>query len=102
IAILLHDIGHGPFSHTLENTLMEKVHHEEISLLIMQQLNEQFGGKLQLAINMFTGNYSRKFFHSLISVQLDIDRLDYLKRDGFYTGVSEGTIGSDRLIKLLQ
>lgn len=100
LAILLHDIGHGPFSHALEYTLLDNVKHEHISMLIMEQLNKEIGG-LDLAIHIFNNTYPRKFFHQLISGQLDIDRLDYLKRDGFYTGVSEGTIGSDRIIKLL-
>lgn len=100
IAILLHDIGHGPFSHTLEFTLLNGIHHEELSLIIMQDINKQFNNALDIALAMFKGSYKRKFFHQLISGQLDIDRLDYLKRDGFYTGVSEGTIGSDRIIKL--
>lgn len=101
IAILLHDLGHGPFSHALEETLLTKVHHEELSLLMMERLNSQFSGKLSLAIQMFTNNYERPFFHQLISSQLDIDRLDYLQRDCFFTGVSEGTIGADRIIKML-
>jgi HD superfamily phosphohydrolase len=101
IAILLHDIGHGPFSHTLEHTLLKKVDHEDLSLHIMMQLNQQFSGSLDLAINMFSGSYARPFFHQLVSSQLDIDRLDYLRRDSFFTGVSEGTIGADRIIKLL-
>jgi HD superfamily phosphohydrolase len=100
IAILLHDIGHGPFSHALEFTLLKDIHHEELSFIIMQAINKQFNGLLDLALSMFKDTYKRKFFHQLISGQLDIDRLDYLKRDGFYTGVSEGTIGSDRIIKL--
>ena len=99
-AILLHDIGHGPFSHALEFTLLKDIHHEELSIVIMQEINKQFGGALDMALAMFKDTYKRKFFHQLISGQLDIDRLDYLKRDGFYTGVSEGTIGSDRIIKL--
>lgn len=99
-AILLHDIGHGPFSHALEFTLLKDIHHEELSLIIMQEINRQFNGALDMALEMFQNTYKRKFFHQLISGQLDIDRLDYLKRDGFYTGVSEGTIGSDRIIKL--
>lgn len=101
IAILLHDVGHGPFSHTLEHTLLQQVDHEELSLHIMQDLNSQFNGGLSTAIKMFEGSYPRPFFHQLVSSQLDIDRLDYLKRDSFFTGVSEGTIGSDRIIKLL-
>jgi len=100
LAILLHDIGHGPFSHALEFTLLKDVHHEDLSLIIMQEINKQFNGALNMALEMFKGTYKRTFFHQLISGQLDIDRLDYLKRDGFYTGVSEGTIGSDRIIKL--
>ena len=102
IAILLHDIGHGPFSHALEYTLLKDVHHEDLSLIIMQEINKQFNGALDQAIAMFKNTYNRKFFHQLISGQIDIDRLDYLKRDGFYTGVSEGTIGSDRIIKLFE
>jgi HD superfamily phosphohydrolase len=101
IAILLHDVGHGPFSHTLEYSLISNVDHEELSLLIMKRLNGQFDGGLNLAIQMFDGSYERPFFHQLISSQLDIDRLDYLNRDSFFTGVSEGTIGADRIIKLL-
>ncbi len=100
VAILLHDIGHGPFSHALEFTLLKDIHHEDLSLIIMQEINKQFNGALDMALSMFKDTYKRKFFHQLISGQLDIDRLDYLKRDGFYTGVSEGTIGSDRIIKL--
>lgn len=100
IAILLHDIGHGPFSHALEFTLLKDIHHEELSLIIMKEINREFNGALDMAMEMFQNTYKRKFFHQLISGQLDIDRLDYLKRDGFYTGVSEGTIGSDRIIKL--
>ncbi len=99
-AILLHDIGHGPFSHALEFTLLKDIHHEELSWMIMQKINQQLNGALDMALAMFNDTYKRKFFHQLISGQLDIDRLDYLKRDGFYTGVSEGTIGSDRIIKL--
>jgi HD superfamily phosphohydrolase len=102
IAILLHDIGHGPFSHALENTIVKKVHHEDLSLLIMKRLNESFEGKLSLAIEIFTNTYHKKFLHQLVSSQLDMDRLDYLKRDSFYTGVSEGVIGSDRIIKMLE
>lgn len=100
IAILLHDIGHGPFSHTLEDSLLTNVSHEEISLLVMETLNKQFDNQLVLAIKIFTNSYERPFFHQLVSSQLDIDRLDYLKRDSFFTGVSEGSIGSDRIIKL--
>lgn len=101
IAILLHDIGHGPFSHVLEYTILNDVHHEHISQLLMQQLNREFDGKLSLAIDMFNGTYEREFFHQLISSQLDMDRMDYLNRDCFFTGVAEGTIGVDRIIKML-
>ncbi|WP_112086859.1 HD domain-containing protein [Flavobacterium lacus] len=101
IAILLHDIGHGPFSHALEQSIVENVHHEEISLLFMHQLNEEFEGKLILAIQIFKGEYHRKFMLQLISSQLDMDRMDYLKRDSFYSGVAEGNINSDRLIQML-
>jgi hypothetical protein len=101
IAILLHDVGHGPFSHVLEYTLLNHVHHEEISNLLMKKLNEHFNGRLTLAIDMFSGKYERPFFHQLISSQLDVDRLDYLSRDSFYTGVREGFIGSERLLSML-
>lgn len=101
ITILLHDIGHGPFSHALEHSVVEEVHHEELSLLFMQQLNEEFEGKLSLAIQIFKGEYHRKFMLQLISSQLDMDRMDYLKRDSFYTGVNEGNINSERLIQML-
>jgi HD superfamily phosphohydrolase len=100
IAILLHDIGHAPFSHVLENTLVE-IPHEEISLLLMNRLNEQFGGKLSMAIKIFTNRYKKHFLHELVSSQLDMDRLDYLNRDSFFTGVAEGTIGVERIIKML-
>ncbi|MCB0677764.1 MAG: HD domain-containing protein [Saprospiraceae bacterium] len=100
IAILLHDIGHGPFSHTLEHSLLN-VHHEELSLLLMEKLNEAFGGALDLAIRIFRGDYPKKFLHQLISGQLDMDRMDYLNRDSFFTGVYEGVIGYDRIIKML-
>lgn len=99
-AILLHDIGHGPFSHALENSIVP-VHHEQISLLTMQQLNIEFGAKLDLAIQIFTGTYHKQFLHQLVSSQLDMDRMDYLRRDSFFTGVIEGTIGSARIIKML-
>jgi len=99
IAILLHDIGHGPFSHALENNIVE-ISHEEISLKFMEQMNIEFDGKLTMAIDIFKGIYPKKFFHQLISSQLDIDRLDYLKRDSFYTGVAEGNINSLRLISM--
>lgn len=101
VAILLHDIGHGPFSHALEQSIVENVHHEEISLLFMNRLNVEFEGKLSLAIQIFKGEYHRKFMLQLISSQLDMDRLDYLKRDSFYSGVAEGNINSDRLIQML-
>ncbi|MBX2921859.1 MAG: HD domain-containing protein [Chitinophagaceae bacterium] len=101
IAILLHDIGHGPFSHALENVLMENVRHEELSLLLMEELNRQFNGQLQTAIDIFTNRYSKPFLHQLISGQLDVDRMDYLTRDSFFTGVNEGVIGYDRIIKML-
>jgi HD superfamily phosphohydrolase len=102
VAILLHDVGHGPFSHALEQSIVENVHHEEISLLMMHRLNDFFEGKLTLAIQIFKGEYHRKFMLQLISSQLDMDRLDYLKRDSFYSGVAEGNINSDRLIQMLQ
>lgn len=101
LAILLHDIGHGPFSHALENVLMEDWHHENLSLLLMNRLNEEFGGELTMAIEMFQGKYHRKFFNQLVSSQLDVDRLDYLKRDSFYTGVAEGNVNTERLISML-
>ncbi len=101
IAILLHDIGHGPFSHAMENSIVEDVHHEEISLLFMNKLNEEFNDKLNLAIQIFQGKYHRKFMYQLISSQLDMDRMDYLKRDSFYSGVAEGNINSDRLIQMM-
>lgn len=101
IAILLHDIGHGPFSHALENTIVEDVHHEEISLLFMEKLNQEFKGKLDLTIKIFNNSYKKKFLHQLVSSQLDMDRLDYLNRDSFYSGVSEGIVGSERIIKML-
>lgn len=101
LAILLHDIGHGPFSHALEACLLKDVHHESLSLLFIQRLNQQFNSQLDLAIKIFRGSYERKFFHQLVSSQLDIDRLDYLQRDCFFTGVSEGTIGADRIIKMM-
>ncbi len=101
-AMLLHDIGHGPFSHVLENTLVCGVDHEEVSLMLMEQINEQFEGRLSTAIAIFTDRYPRRFLHQLISSQLDMDRLDYLRRDAFYTGVSEGQIGASRIIKMLE
>lgn len=101
VAILLHDIGHGPLSHALEESLLNDVKHESLSYLFMKTLNKQFNGALSLAIQFFRNSYSRKFFHQLISSQLDIDRLDYLTRDSFFTGVMEGTIGVDRIIAML-
>jgi|TARA_B110000977_G_scaffold194423_1_gene270976 HD superfamily phosphohydrolase len=101
IAILLHDIGHGAFSHALESSIVNGISHEEISLKFMKKLNEEFEGKLEVAIEIFEGKYPRKFLCQLISSQLDIDRLDYLKRDSFYTGVTEGNISSDRLIAMM-
>ena len=101
IAILLHDIGHGPFSHAMEHSIVENVNHEAISLLFMNKLNEEFDGKLSLAIQIFKGEYHRKFMLQLISSQLDMDRMDYLKRDSFYSGVAEGNISSDRLIQMM-
>ncbi|MCH8557854.1 MAG: HD domain-containing protein [Balneolia bacterium] len=101
-AILLHDIGHGPFSHTLEHTLIRDFHHEMMTLALMKELNNQFDGQLDTAINIFTNQHSKPFLHQLISSQLDIDRLDYIKRDSFYTGVLEGSIGIDRIIKTLR
>ncbi len=101
IAILLHDIGHGPFSHALESTIVDNTSHEILSLLFMQELNDIFEGKLQLAIDIFQDKYHKHFLFQLVSSQLDMDRLDYLRRDSFFTGVIEGTIGSDRIIKML-
>lgn len=101
IAILLHDIGHGPFSHALENSLLPDLPHESLSYVIMEQLNKVFNGSLSLSLKIFSNQYERKFLHQLVSSQLDIDRLDYLKRDSFFTGVSEGTIGANRIIKML-
>jgi uncharacterized protein len=101
IAILLHDIGHGPFSHALEHTVVQGITHEEISLLFMQQLNQEFEGQLDTAIAIFNDSYPKKFLHQLVSSQLDIDRLDYLKRDSFYSGVSEGIVSSERIIDML-
>ncbi|RZP03256.1 MAG: HD domain-containing protein [Flavobacteriales bacterium] len=101
IAILLHDIGHGPFSHAMEHSIVEGIDHETISLLFMSELNKKFNNRLTLAIQIFSDNYHRNFFYQLISGQLDMDRLDYLKRDSFYTGVSEGSINSERLISML-
>jgi HD superfamily phosphohydrolase len=101
IAILLHDIGHGPFSHALEHVLIEHMHHEELSLMLMKKLDKEFNGALKMAIDIFTHRYPKKFLHQLVSGQLDVDRMDYLTRDSFFTGVSEGVIGYDRIIKML-
>ncbi len=101
VAVLLHDIGHGPFSHSLEETLLPGIKHESLSYLFIKELNIQFNGALDLTLKMFQNTYSRKFFHELVSSQLDIDRLDYLKRDCFFTGVMEGTIGVERIIAML-
>lgn len=101
VAILLHDIGHGPFSHALENTLITNVGHEHISLMMMTKINDDFNGKLDLAIQIFTNNYPKHFLHQLVSSQLDVDRLDYLSRDSFFCGVSEGIIGASRILKML-
>jgi uncharacterized protein len=101
VAILLHDIGHGPFSHTLEDSILPGIKHESLSYLFMERLNKEFKGALDLAIKVFRNSYRRKFFHQLVSSQLDIDRLDYLKRDCFFTGVQEGTIGVDRIVSML-
>ena len=101
VAILLHDIGHVPYSHTLEKELINDVHHEALSILIMKVLNKEFNGQLQTAIDIFTNNYPKKFLYQLIAGQVDVDRMDYLTRDSFFTGVSEGVIGYDRIIKML-
>ncbi|MCD6019057.1 MAG: hypothetical protein K0S53_2178 [Bacteroidetes bacterium] len=101
IAILLHDIGHGPFSHALEHTIVKGIHHEDISAMLMDELNKVFKSKLSLAIKIFKNEHPKKFLHQLVSSQLDMDRLDYLNRDSFFTGVSEGVVSSDRIIKML-
>ena len=101
LAILLHDVGHGPFSHVLENTIAPGVHHEEISLLLMEKMNRELDGQLDLAIRIYKDEYEKRFLHQLVSSKLDMDRLDYLRRDSFYTGVTEGNIGSARIIKML-
>lgn len=101
VAILLHDIGHGPFSHALENELVKDMHHESISILLMQKLNEEFKGQLQTAIDIFADKHPKRFLRQLVSGQLDVDRMDYLNRDSFFTGVAEGVIGYDRIIKML-
>ena len=100
-AILMHDIGHGPFSHVLENTLIHGISHEDISLMMMERINKEMNGELNLAMKIFKNEYPKKFLHQLISSQLDMDRLDYLRRDSFFTGVTEGNIGSARIIKML-
>ena len=100
-AILLHDIGHGPFSHALEHSLIEDMPHEMMSLMIMEELNRQFDGRLTDAIDVFRGTYPKKFFHDLVTGQMDMDRMDYLRRDSFFTGVIEGSVGSDRIIRML-
>lgn len=101
VAILLHDIGHGPFSHALEHSIVDGLVHEKISVMLMEELNLQFGGRLTTAIQIFKNDYQKKFLHQLVASQLDVDRLDYLRRDSFFTGVTEGIIGSDRIIKML-
>lgn len=101
IAILLHDIGHGPFSHALEESIIHHIKHEDLSALLMEKLNRDYKGKLTLALDIFNNRYKKKFLHQLVSSQLDMDRLDYLRRDSFFTGVTEGVIGSDRIIKML-
>jgi len=102
IAILLHDIGHGPFSHALENCIIPDLHHEKLSLWFMDELNKEFNSELSLAISIFKNQYHKKFLHQLVAGQLDMDRLDYLRRDSFFTGVTEGVVGSQRIIKMLQ
>lgn len=102
IALLLHDVGHGPLSHTLEHSLIKNFNHEMMSLSIMKELNKQFDGALDTAIEIFTNQYSKKFLHQLVSSQLDLDRLDYLRRDSFFTGVSEGTVGINRILKTMR
>ena len=101
IAILLHDIGHSPFSHALENSIAQNISHENLSSLFMQRLNEEFNGKLSLAIKIFNNKHPKKFLHQLVSSQLDMDRLDYLKRDSFYSGVTEGNVSTERIINML-
>lgn len=101
ISVLLHDIGHGPFSHALEYSLLQGIDHESLSYLLMKRLNKEFNNELELAIKIFQGTYHKKFLHQLVSSQLDVDRMDYLKRDSFFTGVSEGTIGVERILEML-
>jgi HD superfamily phosphohydrolase len=100
-AILLHDIGHGPFSHALEQSIIADLTHEDLSIMLMNKLNKEFGGKLNMALDIFNNNYPKNFLHQLVSGQLDMDRMDYLMRDSFYAGVAEGTIGTERIIKML-
>lgn len=102
IAILLHDIGHGPFSHALENSIISDLHHEKLSLWFMEELNKELNGELDLAIQIFKNEFHKKFLHQLVSGQLDMDRLDYLRRDSFFSGVTEGVVGSERIIKMLE
>lgn len=99
--ILLHDVGHGPFSHVLEHSIIKGVRHEDISLMLMSELNKEMSGKLDTCISIFTDNYHKKYLHQLVSGQLDVDRLDYLRRDCFFSGVTEGNIGSERIVKIL-
>lgn len=101
VAILLHDVGHGPFSHALEHNILKGVSHEEITLALMKSINREKGGRITMAIDIFTGDYYRKFLHQLVSSQLDVDRLDYLRRDSFFSGVAEGMIGHERIIKMM-
>lgn len=101
VAILLHDVGHGPFSHALEHNILKGVSHEEITLALMKSINREMGGRITMAIDIFTGDYYRKFLHQLVSSQLDVDRLDYLRRDSFFSGVAEGMIGHERIIKMM-
>jgi len=101
ICILLHDIGHGPFSHALEKILVNEINHEQLTLMFMKHLNEEFNGKLSISIEIFKNTYKKKFLHQLVSSQLDMDRLDYLKRDSFFTGVTDGNIGTERIINML-
>ena len=101
LAVLLHDVGHGPFSHSLEETLLPEIRHESLTYLLIQKLNGKFNNQLNLTLRVFQNSYKRKFFHQLVNSQLDVDRLDYLKRDSFFTGVQEGTIGVDRIIDML-
>ena len=101
VSILLHDIGHGPFSHATEKSLLQGIHHEDVSIWVINKLNKRYNGRLDLALKIFTNNYNRKFMHQLVSGQVDVDRLDYLKRDSFYTGVTEGNINTNRIIEMM-